>query len=341
MAATLAATDLDVVGYVAPPGIDLRGRAGVRRSDGPATRAGRDTDRGPDPVTDGGVQAAGRAPPVEHLGGLSRLDDLLLAHDVDAVLLAFGESDRAAFFGTLTTCYDHGLVAKVHGGFADSVLLDRTAATGDVVDVALDPWDLQDRVAKRVFDVCFALAGLVALSPLLLAAAVAIKLDSTGPVLYSQERTAEFGDTFTVYKFRSMVPEAEAGTGARLSEEDAGGVDPRVTRVGRVLRRTHLDEIPQLWSILAGDMSVVGPRPERPALDSDIESSVAQWRRRWFVKPGLTGLAQIRGATGHDPAEKLRYDVEYVRRQSFPLDLKIVIRQVWQVLGDVAGAVRS
>jgi len=144
-----------------------------------------------------------------------------------------------------------------------------------------------------------------------------------------------------VYKFRSMVPDAENGTGAKLSEEDRGGVDPRVTQVGRTLRKTHLDEVPQLWSILVGDMSVVGPRPERPELDKDIESTVDDWRRRWFVRPGLTGLAQINGATGHEPAEKLRYDIEYIRKQSFWFDVKVAIRQVWMVGVDVVWTVRK
>jgi lipopolysaccharide/colanic/teichoic acid biosynthesis glycosyltransferase len=134
-----------------------------------------------------------------------------------------------------------------------------------------------------------------------------------------------------------MVTGAEAETGVKLSDEDRGDVDPRVTRVGRILRATHLDEIPQLWSILVGDMSVVGPRPERPELDDDIEMSVGEWRRRWFVRPGLTGLAQINGATGHQPAEKLRYDIEYIRQQSFWFDLKVVIRQLWLVGVDAVG----
>jgi lipopolysaccharide/colanic/teichoic acid biosynthesis glycosyltransferase len=123
----------------------------------------------------------------------------------------------------------------------------------------------------------------------------------------------------------------------KLSEEDDGGYDPRVTRVGRILRKTHLDEIPQLWSILVGDMSVVGPRPERPELDTEMEIDASEWRSRWFVKPGLTGLAQINGATGHDPDEKLRYDIEYIRRRSFWFDIRIVIRQVWQVAMDCVG----
>jgi len=204
------------------------------------------------------------------------------------------------------------------------------------LEVDLEPWDWQDHIIKRTFDVAFAGVTLLVLSPIILLIAVAIKLEDLGPVLYKQQRTAAFGGTFTIEKFRSMVPDAESKTGAKISEEDVGGVDPRVTRIGRVLRKTHLDEIPQLWSILTGNMSVVGPRPERPELDRDIEEGVGTWRQRWFVKPGLTGLAQINDATGKEPERKLRYDIEYIRRQSFWFDVKIVIRQLWQVGIDAA-----
>ncbi|WP_123538118.1 sugar transferase [Halosimplex salinum] len=322
MADVLATTDLDIVGYVSP----LAGR-----EDGTASGAG---------YTDGGV-VVGRDPlaELECLGGLSRLEEVLLTHDIDTAVLAFGDTDRLEFFGALDVCYDHGIVAKVHRDHADNVLTSGVPES-DLVDIDLEPWDTQDYVVKRAFDVAFALTGLIVFSPVIAAIAVAVKLDSPGPVLYSQDRTAEFGDRFAVYKFRSMVVDAEADSGARLSDEDDGGVDPRVTRVGRFLRRTHLDEIPQLWSILVGDMSVVGPRPERPELDTEMETSADTWRRRWFVRPGLTGLAQINDATGYDPEEKLRYDVEYIRRQSFWFDLKIVIRQLWQVGGDVVETVR-
>lgn len=221
----------------------------------------------------------------------------------------------------------------VHRDHAEDVLTAGVAG-GDLVEVDLDPWDWQDYVVKRVFDVRFAAGGLVVLSPVILVIAVAVKLDSSGSVLYSQERTAEFGDTFTVHKFRSMVTDAETETGAKLSEEDRGGVDPRVTRVGRFLRRTHPDEIPQLWSILVGHMSVVGPRPERPELDTDMESGAEDWLCRWFVKPDLTGLTQINDVTGHDPEEKLRYDIECIRSQSFWVDLRIVLRRTWYVIED-------
>jgi exopolysaccharide biosynthesis polyprenyl glycosylphosphotransferase len=308
-------TDVPVVGYVAP---------GVRTASGGTTL----TDGGA--ATDGGVAC---------LGGLSRLDEILVRNDVDAAVLAFSYPDRGEFFGTLDTCFDVGVAALVHDDHADAVLT--TGVQRDAfVGIDLEPWDLQDRVLKRAFDVGFAATALLALAPLLLALAAAIKLDSDGPVLYSQERTAEFGDTFTVYKFRSMVPDAEADTGAVLSAEDAGEVDPRVTRVGRFLRETHLDEIPQLWSILVGDMSVVGPRPERPELDDDICRSVATWQQRWFVRPGLTGLAQINDVTSTEPTEKLRYDVAYIRNQSFWFDLRILLRQLWMVAEDAVSFLR-
>jgi len=314
MAAILDAIDVPVLGYVSPPSSYNTG----------ATQAAAAPE-----MTDGG-EAVSRLDELPNLGGLSRLDEVFVQYDIDTALLAYTETDREEFFGTLAECHEHGVTAQVHREHADSVLTEGTAG-GEIIEIDLEPWDWQDHVAKRIFDVAFSLSALLALSPLMLAIAIAIKLDSPGPLLYAQERTAEFGDTFTVYKFRSMVTDAEDGTGAKLSEEDRGGIDPRVTRVGWFLRKTHLDEIPQLWSILVGDMSVVGPRPERPELDEDIESSVGEWRRRWFVRPGLTGLAQINGATGHEPAEKLRYDIEYIRKQSFWFDLKVVIRQLWIV----------
>ena len=288
-------------------------------------------------LADGGVTIESAAD-LPHLGGLSRLDEVLVEHDIDTVLLAFEHPDREEFFGALATCFEHGVQAKVHRDHADNVLVD-DATGGELVDTNLEPWDWQDYVVKRVFDVAFAGFALLCLSPVILAIAVAVKLDSPGPILYRQTRTAAFGETFNIYKFRSMVANAESKTGAKLSEEDAGETDPRVTRVGQILRRTHLDEIPQLWSILVGDMSVVGPRPERPELDVDIERNVEEWRSRWFVKPGLTGMAQINGVTGHQPAEKIRYDIQYIRQQSFSFDLKIVVRQLYSVVVDVGALV--
>jgi exopolysaccharide biosynthesis polyprenyl glycosylphosphotransferase len=285
-------------------------------------------------TTDGGSLTTGPLADYDSLGGLSQLEEVLLKHDIGRTIVALSEADRAEFFGVLRTCHDKGVTVTVHREHVDSVLpLNRDS---ELVTVNIEPLNWYERLVKRVFDVAFAGIGLLVLAPVLLLVSVAIKVDTPGSVFYSQDRTAELGETFHVYKFRSMVVDAEAKTGAKVSEEDAGGVDPRVTRVGRVIRETHLDEVPQLWSVLVGKMSVVGPRPERPEIESDIEREVGDWRKRWFIKPGLTGLAQVRGATGYEPDAKLRYDLEYIRRQSFWFDLKIVLWQVGQVVRDVA-----
>lgn len=324
------AIDAPVLGYLCPSIV-----AGIRERENPELA----TDGGLALEYDGSetVEAAGRGVDrigsLDRLGGLSRLEDVLLEYDVDTVVLAFREADRAEFFGALDVCHEHGVAAKVHREYADSVLVSESDV-GELVDVDLEPWDPLDHLGKRLFDIVFATVGLVAFAPLMLVIAVAIKLDSPGPVLYSQDRTAGFGETFPVYKFRSMVPEGESATPTEDEEND------RITRVGRMLRRTHLDELPQLWSIFVGDMSVVGPRAAWTEEELLLEEDAPAWRKRWFVKPGLTGLAQINDAKSTNPNAKLRYDLEYIRQQSFWLDVKIVIRQVWSVLEDVIAMVR-
>ena len=286
------------------------------------------TQATPEPVVADGGNVGG----LTRLGGLSRIEDVLVEYDIDTVVLAFEHTDRAEFFGALDACYEHGVDVKVHRDHADQVLTSGEDV-GTLVDVDVEPWDVQDYVLKRGFDVAFSAAGLLALSPAILVIAIAIKLDDGGSVLYNQERTAVFGETFDVYKFRSMAPEGESATPVEDDEND------RITRVGRMLRQTHLDEIPQLWSILVGDMSVVGPRAVWTQEESLLEAQEQSWRKRWFVKPGLTGLAQINDAKSTDPEEKLRYDLQYVKEQSFSLDVKIVVRQVWKVGVDAVRAV--
>ncbi|WP_158055626.1 sugar transferase [Halorussus halophilus] len=307
--AVIEATDIPVVGYVSPP-------SPYYSSD--------ESQLGQPAVTAGG----GKSPlnDLDCLGGLSRLDEVLVEHDVDTALLAFATPDRAEFFGALDACYEHGVEAKVHRNYTNDVLTVSTSNQGVLVDIDLEPWDWQDYVFKRVFDVMFAVVGLFAFAPALAVIAVAVKLDSPGPVFYSQKRTAEFGETFEVYKFRSMVPEGESVVPSEDDQND------RITRIGSILRRTHLDELPQLWAILTGEMSVVGPRAVWTDEEILLEETADAWRKRWFVKPGLTGLAQIHGAKSTDPEVKLRYDLEYIQHQSFWFDVKIVIRQVWQVL---------
>jgi sugar transferase (PEP-CTERM system associated) len=185
---------------------------------------------------------------------------------------------------------------------------------------------------KRAADITVAAAGLVLAFPVMLIAGLAIKLTSPGPIFYHQIRVGQHGVDFRVHKFRSMRPDAEAGTGAVWARV---GNDPRVTPVGRVLRRSRLDELPQLWNVLVGDMSMVGPRPERPEFVRDLTKLIPFYGQRHVVKPGVTGWAQVRyayGASVEDSMEKLQYDLFYIKNMSIALDAYIVVETIKTVL---------
>jgi exopolysaccharide biosynthesis polyprenyl glycosylphosphotransferase len=184
-------------------------------------------------------------------------------------------------------------------------------------------------LAKRAFDLIVAVTSLVLLLPVILICALAIRLSGRGPVLFRQERVGRGGLIFKMVKFRTMVADAEA-EGPRLC---AGKRDPRLTRVGRVLRGTHLDELPQLWNVLKGEMSLVGPRPERPCFVAAFERELPRYGERHRILPGITGLAQVHGSYHSSPREKLRYDLMYLYHRSLWLDLCILARTLVAALG--------
>lgn len=186
---------------------------------------------------------------------------------------------------------------------------------------------------KRVSDVVASVCGLILSLPLTIATAMLVKLDSPGDsVFYHQERVGLNGETFTIHKFRTMRSDAEAGTGPVWS---AGDSDPRITRVGRFLRKTRLDEIPQLWNVLRGDMSLIGPRPERPSFVEQLTRQIPFYGQRHVVKPGVTGWAQVRyayGASVEDALEKMQYDLYYVKHMSLTFDLLIALETIKTVV---------
>ncbi len=175
---------------------------------------------------------------------------------------------------------------------------------------------------KRAFDVVLTLLGIIVLSPLLLLVTLLIKVTSKGPAFYKQERMTKNNKSFTLIKFRTMKLDAEELTGPILSEEN----DPRVTRIGRILRKTRIDELPQLLNVLKGDMSLVGPRPERPFFVEQFIHDLPEYEHRFTVKAGITGYAQIHGNYGTSPENKLRYDLMYMRNYSLLLDIKLIIQ---------------
>jgi lipopolysaccharide/colanic/teichoic acid biosynthesis glycosyltransferase len=168
----------------------------------------------------------------------------------------------------------------------------------------------------------------VIVSPLLLLAVIGIVATDGFPFIYSQERSGKHLKPFPVYKLRTMVKDAEKLSGAVLAEED----DPRVTRVGRVLRKTRLDELPQLFNIIRGDMSFIGPRPERPVFVNEFCKDIPGYRERFNVKPGVTGLAQVSGGYATTPDRKLKYDLIYMYHQNLAMDLQIVAETLRVVL---------
>jgi len=188
-------------------------------------------------------------------------------------------------------------------------------------------------ILKRLVDMAGSAAGLVVSAPVMAVAAAAIKLDSGGPVFYKQQRLGHFGEPFTIYKFRTMVVDAEAA-GPQWA---AGRSDPRLTRVGRILRRTHLDELPQLFNVLKGEMSLIGPRPERSCFVDELNQVIPSYDTRLLIKPGMTGLAQVHyryDTTISDVRRKVRFDRLYIKRMCLTLDAKIL---VWTVLVVVTG----
>jgi lipopolysaccharide/colanic/teichoic acid biosynthesis glycosyltransferase len=253
---------------------------------------------------------------------------------VDLIVVAIEERRGSLPTDELLRCRLDGVVVQEAEAFFERL-------TGKIPAEAMRPsylifnpgFDMHPLAAmtKRLMDFTLALVGLALTWPAMLAVALAVRLDSSGPVLFRQERTGQGGRPFTLCKFRSMRADAERISGPVWAAED----DPRITRVGRWLRKTRLDELPQLFNILAGSMSLVGPRPERPHFVAELADKLPYYNQRHSVKPGLTGWAQINypyGNTVEDALQKLQYDLFYIKYQSLLFDLSILFNTVKTVL---------
>jgi sugar transferase (PEP-CTERM system associated) len=187
------------------------------------------------------------------------------------------------------------------------------------------------RFCKRLLDIGGALIGLVICLPLFPLVALLIKLDSSGPIFFRQVRVGEGDRLFTIFKLRSMRQDAEVGTGAVWASKD----DPRITKLGAFLRKSRLDELPQLINVLRGEMSLVGPRPERPEFVKDLKQEIPFYSERHYMKPGVTGWAQVRypyGASLQDAVEKLRYDLYYIKNYSLLFDVWVILLTIGVVV---------
>ena len=274
-----------------------------------------------------------RALNVPVLGGPERLAQLIDQHAIDEVIIALPEATHQEILALISQCERGSVSIKV---FPDVFqIMASQVSIGDlgglpllsVRDVALRGWRL---TVKRVIDVVGSAAGLVLLSPFLLFIAFLVKLDSPGPVFYAQERMGLDARPFWCLKFRSMRSDAEKDGPGRTTRDD-----PRRTRIGDFLRQKSLDELPQLINVLLGEMSLVGPRPERPVYVEQFRRSIPRYMDRHREKAGLTGWAQVNGLRGDTSIiERTKYDLWYIENWSLRLDVKIIIRTILRVFRD-------
>ncbi|HET7786741.1 MAG TPA: undecaprenyl-phosphate glucose phosphotransferase [Myxococcales bacterium] len=270
-----------------------------------------------------GTRVAG----VEVIGTIRELAQALEGRGVDQVLVAMPSRSMHHLPRIMEVCADTTVDVKlVPDVYQYATLFGGLEEFGGLPIVNLQSSGVLgiNAVAKRAFDLSVSALLLLLLSPLLLALALLVKLTSAGPVLYTQERVGLDGKPFRMLKFRTMRTDAE-----ELGPTFAAAGDPRVTGLGAFLRRTSLDELPQLWNVLTGDMSLVGPRPERPVFIDQFRRRIPRYQLRHMVKAGMTGWAQIHGLRGNTSIQKrVEYDLYYIEHWSLLLDLKILARTV-------------
>jgi len=263
------------------------------------------------------------------LGLSADLPRLIRDQSIEEVLIAISSTSHQAILRIMSLCVGTRVAFKIVPDLYDIVSGHKTGQVYGFPLIKLfpEPMDAGQRFLKRLFDMVISFVILVGFLPLWILVAVSIKLTSRGPVLFRQRRIGRGGKRFVLYKFRSMIEDAEKDTGPVWAQKN----DRRVTKVGRVLRRMRLDEIPQLINVLKGEMSLVGPRPERPYFVEKLAQEIPLYSRRLNVKPGLTGWAQIKhnyDASLDDVREKVRYDLYYIENMSLSLDLKILTRTI-------------
>ena len=268
--------------------------------------------------------------PGQVIGSLQDLPSILHDHQPDEVLLIGSQLARDEILDIILECEKTLTELRIIPDLLDmvtsSVHIEEFFGftTMGLKELPLDK--TYNRFIKRGMDVGLAALGLAVLSPFLVAIAWCVRRASPGPALYSQERVGQDGTVFRIYKFRSMVVDAEARTGPVMTSKE----DPRRTRLGGFLRARNLDELPQLWNVLKGEMSLVGPRPERPYFVDQFKDDIPRYMSRHKVKSGITGWAQINGLRGNTPiAERVRFDIHYIENWSVLMDLRILFRTFW------------
>jgi exopolysaccharide biosynthesis polyprenyl glycosylphosphotransferase len=271
---------------------------------------------------------------VDVLGGTDDLPRLIEAYQVDEVIIAMPEASHQEILSIIARCEREKVSIKV---FPDVFqIMASEVSIGDlnglplltVRDIALQGWRL---AVKRAVDIMGSALALIVFAPTMMLVAILVKLDSPGPVFYIQERMGLNARSFPMLKFRSMRPDAESKTGPVWATED----DPRRTRIGSFIRRFSIDELPQFINVFVGDMSLVGPRPERPVFVNHFKKSIPRYMDRHKEKAGMTGWAQVNGLRGDTSIiERTKYDLWYIENWSLLLDFKILLRTFVSVFSD-------
>jgi len=291
-------------------------------------------------LVDDDVHTLNGAERLPKLGALSQLDQVLDECNVDRVIIAFSRASHQQLLSCIRTCRDHRVAVDIVPRLFE--LLDGAQALTQigglpVISIGAPPLSSTSRIAKRLLDIVLSAMLLFVLSPILIAVSIAIAIDSRGPIFFRQVRAGRNQEPFLVIKFRSMYRDADERKKQYEAENEAtDGVmfkikkDPRITRVGRFIRRTSLDELPQLFNVLLGDMSLVGPRPL--ILEESKHAAQAWHARRLDLRPGITGLWQVSGRSDLPFQEMVRFDYQYVSGWSLARDIEILLATIPVVL---------
>lgn len=271
---------------------------------------------------------------IKILGNAVNLEKVIDEHDIKDVIISVDRHHEDLILELISKCDGKNVEIKIVPDLYD--IISGQVRTSQIygiplIDIMPELMPEWEKRLKRLMDIVLSLIMLIVTSPITIIAAIAIKLESEGPIFYKQERMGMNGKIFKIIKFRTMIKDAEKYTGPVWSAKD----DPRVTKVGKILRRLRLDEIPQAINILKGDMSFVGPRPERPYFVEKLSKEIPLYKRRLKVRPGLTGWAQVKhkyDESIEDVKIKLRYDLYYIENMSLRLDFKIIFRTIFVVL---------
>ncbi len=267
-------------------------------------------------------------------GSISDLPELIKKFKVQEIIIALEKENHDVLVEVISKTEGKGIKLKIVPDLYE--ILSGQARTSQIygmplIDIMPELMPVWEKKLKRLLDIVISFILLVISLPVVIISAIAIKLDSKGPVFFKQERSGLNGKPFKIIKFRSMYQDAEKLTGPVWSQKD----DPRITRVGKIIRKLRIDELPQMYNVLKGEMSLVGPRPERPYFVEKLSKEIPYYKRRLKVRPGITGWAQIKhkyDESIEDVKIKLRYDLFYIENMSIRMDMKILFRTIFVVI---------